>query len=129
MNIPDDILMAFADGELDEATRRMVETAERDDPDVRRRLATHRQLRARLQTAFAATLEEPAAPGRGAQARCARSSLRSCRPRHPFGRPASGEARRGGPQNFDQRLARARIAGREHSRGAGLGLCGMAFAR
>ncbi len=59
MNIPDDILMAFADGELDEATRRMVETAERDDPDVRRRLATHRQLRARLQTAFAATLEEP----------------------------------------------------------------------
>jgi anti-sigma factor RsiW len=59
VTISDDILMAFADGELDEATRRMVETAERDDPDVRRRLATHRQLRARLQTAFAATLEEP----------------------------------------------------------------------
>jgi anti-sigma factor RsiW len=51
--------MAFADGELDEATRQMVEAAERDDPDVRRRLAVHRQLRARLQTAFAATLDEP----------------------------------------------------------------------
>jgi anti-sigma factor RsiW len=36
-----------------------VEAAERDDPDVRRRLAAHRQLRARLQTAFAATLDEP----------------------------------------------------------------------
>jgi anti-sigma factor RsiW len=59
VTIPDDILMAFADGELDEATRQMVEAAERDDPDVRRRLATHRQLRARLQTAFAATLDEP----------------------------------------------------------------------
>lgn len=59
MTIPDDILMAFADGELDEATRQMVEAAERDDPDVRRRLAAHRQLRARLQTAFAATLDEP----------------------------------------------------------------------
>ncbi len=59
MTIPDDILMAFADGELDQATRQMVEAAERDDPDVRRRLATHRQLRAGLQTAFAATLDEP----------------------------------------------------------------------
>jgi anti-sigma factor RsiW len=51
--------MAFADGELDDATRQIVEAAERDDPDVRRRLAAHRQLRARLQTAFAATLDEP----------------------------------------------------------------------
>jgi anti-sigma factor RsiW len=51
--------MAFADGELDETTRQMVEAAERDDPDVRRRLAAHRQLRARLQSAFAATLDEP----------------------------------------------------------------------
>ena len=59
MTIPDDVLMAFADGELDEATRQMVEAAERDDPDVRRRLAAHRQLRTRLQTAFAATLDEP----------------------------------------------------------------------
>lgn len=59
MTIPDDMLMAFADGELDETTRQMVEAAERDDPDVRRRLAAHRQLRARLQSAFAATLDEP----------------------------------------------------------------------
>jgi hypothetical protein len=59
VTIPDDILTAFADGELDETTRQMVEAAERDDPDVRRRLAAHRQLRARLQSAFAATLDEP----------------------------------------------------------------------
>src|SRR5260370_11217801 len=51
--------MAFADGELDEATQQMVEAAERDDPDVRRRLAAHRQLRARLQSAFAPTRDEP----------------------------------------------------------------------
>jgi hypothetical protein len=59
VTIPDDILMAFADGELDETTRQTVEAAERDDPDVRRRLAAHRQLRAQLQSAFAATLDEP----------------------------------------------------------------------
>jgi hypothetical protein len=59
VTIPDDILMAFADGELDETTRQMVEAAERDDPEVRRRLAAQRQLRARLQSAFAATLDEP----------------------------------------------------------------------
>jgi hypothetical protein len=59
VTIPDDILTAFVDGELDETTRQMVEAAERDDPDVRRRLAAHRQLRARLQNAFAATLHEP----------------------------------------------------------------------
>ena len=59
MTIPDDILMAFADGELDETTRQMVEAAERDDPDVRRRLDVHRRLRVRLETAFAATLDEP----------------------------------------------------------------------
>jgi hypothetical protein len=59
VTIPDDILMAFADGELDETTRQMVEAAERDDPEVRRLLTAHRQLRARLQSAFAATLDEP----------------------------------------------------------------------
>lgn len=59
MTIPDDILMAFADGELDEATQKMVEAAERDDPEVRRRVAQHRQLRVQLQRAFAPTLEEP----------------------------------------------------------------------
>jgi hypothetical protein len=59
VTIPDDILMAFADGELDAATRQIVEAAERDDPDVRRRLAAHRQLRARLRTAYAAALDEP----------------------------------------------------------------------
>jgi anti-sigma factor RsiW len=59
VTIPDETLMAFADGELDEATRRLVEAAERDDPEVRRRLDTHRQLRARLQTAFAAAIDEP----------------------------------------------------------------------
>ena len=59
MTIPDDILTAFADGELDAATRQMVEAAERDDPDVKRRLAVHRELRARMQSAYAAALDEP----------------------------------------------------------------------
>lgn len=59
MSIPDEILMAYADGELDEVTRQSVAMAERDDVEVRRRVARHRQLRAQLQSAFAASLEEP----------------------------------------------------------------------
>jgi len=59
VTIPDDILMAFADGELDEATRQMVEAARRDDPEVRRRLEAHDRLRTQLKSAFAATLHEP----------------------------------------------------------------------
>ena len=58
MTIPDDLLMAFADGEVDEATRQRVETAARHDPEVRRRVDEHRRLRATLQHAYGPVLDE-----------------------------------------------------------------------
>ena len=59
MTISDETLMAFADGELDEAARAAVEAAMREDPEVSKRIARHRALRARLQAGFAAELSEP----------------------------------------------------------------------
>jgi hypothetical protein len=54
----DETLMAFADEELDPATRATVEAAIRNDPDIERRVAQHRAMRARVQLAFQADLDE-----------------------------------------------------------------------
>jgi anti-sigma factor RsiW len=62
MTISEEILMAFADGELDDAAHAEVEAAMRKDPDVAERVERHRALRSRLQTAFAAELDEPVPP-------------------------------------------------------------------
>jgi hypothetical protein len=59
MELPDETLMAYADGELDEATRRAVEEAMKSDPDVAARVAAHRALRSRLSAAFDRVLDEP----------------------------------------------------------------------
>jgi hypothetical protein len=59
MTISDETLMAFADGELDAAAREAVESAMRSDPEVQRRVARHRTLRARLKEAFEPELSEP----------------------------------------------------------------------
>lgn len=58
MSYSDEVLMAFADGELDEATRREVEQAVRQDPALAARVRQHQQLRAGVFDAFAGTLEE-----------------------------------------------------------------------
>ncbi|HWJ35296.1 MAG TPA: hypothetical protein VNR70_08515 [Steroidobacteraceae bacterium] len=58
MTISDETLMAFADGELDSATSAAVAAAMREDPDIERRVAQHRALRAKLQAAYAAELDE-----------------------------------------------------------------------
>jgi hypothetical protein len=58
MTISDETLMAFADGELDSATRAAVEAAMREDPEIERRVAQHRAMRAKLQLAYAAELDE-----------------------------------------------------------------------
>ena len=63
MNIPDETLMAFADGELDDSASAAVEAAMREDPEVAQRVAEHRALRRRLEKAYAAELSEPI-PGR-----------------------------------------------------------------
>ena len=58
MNIDDETLMAFADGELDPAGNAAVESALRSDPELAQRVAVHRALRRRLQSAYAGELEE-----------------------------------------------------------------------
>lgn len=59
MHIDDETLMAYADGELDAATRAAVESAMHDDPQLARRVARQRAVRARVQAAFAPALAEP----------------------------------------------------------------------
>jgi hypothetical protein len=56
MTISDEVLMAYADGELDAAARNAVESAMRADPQLEKRVAQHRALRERLQAAYSAEL-------------------------------------------------------------------------
>jgi hypothetical protein len=72
--IPDDILMAYVDGELDASARAAVEKAASASAEVAGRLAAHQSLRERLAETFAGALAEPvpahlvAAVGAGAPA-------------------------------------------------------------
>jgi len=59
MTISDETLMAYADGELDAATRASIEAAMQEDPEVAKRVARHRALREAMRGAFSAVLEEP----------------------------------------------------------------------
>ena len=58
----DEILMAYADGELDEATRRAVEEAMRKDAALARRVAQHKAMRNDVFAAFAPVAEEAVPP-------------------------------------------------------------------
>jgi len=59
MNPSDEVLMAYADGEVEDATRRLVEKAMLEDPDVAARVARHRALRAAVSGAFSSVIDEP----------------------------------------------------------------------
>lgn len=59
MSIPDDMLMAYVDGELSAEDRARVEAAMRTDSDLARRVAKHQELRAGLHAAFDGVLREP----------------------------------------------------------------------
>ncbi len=59
MSMPDEMLMAYVDGELDPAACAEVETAMHNDPQIEKRVEQYRQLRARLQAAYAPELSEP----------------------------------------------------------------------
>lgn len=59
MNFSDETLMAYADGELDEAQRSAVERAMRTDPQVAAAVERHRTLRAKVFGAYAGVLDEP----------------------------------------------------------------------
>lgn len=60
MAIDDDLLMAFADGELDALARARVERALAEDPDLRARLEAQRRLRERLAAHYGPIAEEEA---------------------------------------------------------------------
>jgi hypothetical protein len=55
----DEILMAYADGELDEAQRAAISAAVEKDPELARRVERHRATRARVAGAFARVLDQP----------------------------------------------------------------------
>jgi hypothetical protein len=59
MSFSDEVLMAYADGELDPALRAEVEAAMRADPAVASAVERHRALRSDVFAAFAGVLEEP----------------------------------------------------------------------
>ena len=59
MTFPDEVLMAYADDELDARTRAAVEAAMASDPELARRIAQHKALRSRVHSAFNRVLDEP----------------------------------------------------------------------
>jgi hypothetical protein len=59
VNLSEETLMAYVDGELDVQTRQQVEIALAADPEAARRVAAQRALRGTLRAAFDPVLEEP----------------------------------------------------------------------
>jgi hypothetical protein len=59
MQITDDMLMAYADGEADRETRAAVEAAMARDGAIRERVEAHRRLRGTMAGTFGSTLNEP----------------------------------------------------------------------
>ena len=59
MNLDDETLMAYADGELDAARRAEIAAALEKDPALAARVAKHRALRAEVAGAFATVLSQP----------------------------------------------------------------------
>jgi hypothetical protein len=59
MNYDDETLMAFADGELDEALRAEITAAVARDPALAARVAKHRALRAEISAAYSGVLSQP----------------------------------------------------------------------
>lgn len=59
MTIDPEMLMAYADGELDELAAKRVERAIAEDPELARQVEAHRALRARIAGHFAPVAEAP----------------------------------------------------------------------
>jgi hypothetical protein len=87
MTLTDETLMAYADGEVDAETRAVIESAMREDSEVRSRVERHRALREAVHGAFSAVLDEPA-PDRliaAARGQRAGAGLLRARVRSPLG--------------------------------------------
>ena len=63
MTFPDEVLMAYADDELDSQMRAAVAAAMASDPEIARRIAQHEALRGRIHSAFNKVLDEPVPAG------------------------------------------------------------------
>jgi anti-sigma factor RsiW len=72
MNLSDETLMAYVDGELDAAMRAQVASAAASDPEIARRVARHQGVRNQLRTGFDPILKEPVPAHLVALARSAR---------------------------------------------------------
>jgi hypothetical protein len=59
VNYDEETLMAYADGELDEAKRAEIAAAVERDPELAQRVARHRALRAELEGAYSSVLGSP----------------------------------------------------------------------
>jgi anti-sigma factor RsiW len=59
MRFSDEMLMAYADGELDLVARAEIEAAMAVDPEIARSVERHRALRGRVQAAYQGVLDEP----------------------------------------------------------------------
>lgn len=59
MKFSDEMLMAYADGELDLDSRAAIEAAMATDPDIARAVERHRALARRVQAAYQGVLDEP----------------------------------------------------------------------
>ena len=59
MKFSDDMLMAYADGELDLVSRAEIESAMATDPEIQRAVERHRAMRVRVRSAYGSVLQEP----------------------------------------------------------------------
>jgi hypothetical protein len=59
MTFSDEDLMAYADGELDDAKRKEIQAAIHRDPEIARRVASHQTLKDALRKGFEPVLQEP----------------------------------------------------------------------
>lgn len=92
MTFSDEVLMAYADGELDSRTRAAVEAAMAADPEIARRIARHEALRSRVHGALRQVLDEPVPERLLETVRRAPSSPRVSRVGPVVRRPAGGWA-------------------------------------
>jgi anti-sigma factor RsiW len=107
MSIPDETLMAYADGELEPAQRAEVEAAMAADPKVAERVERHRALRRKLNAAFDPVLQETVPHALIAAARSsATSSSSAARPGAP-GKGGHASGAEGGATVTDLRRVRA----------------------
>lgn len=97
MKFTDEMLMAYADGEVDTATRTAIEAAAATDPRMAEVIARHRQLRTLLRREFAPILDEPVPSRLLEAAECGEAAPRSAEVRElqPGAAATVAPARRG----------------------------------